>query len=81
MCIAHFVRIKSMNYGYLFKKARKESGLTQKQVAEKMAIHQSNISDWENDISRPEYEKLIQLSILYEVSVYDLLGVPEKYRF
>ncbi len=46
-----------------------------------MAIHQSNISDWENDISRPEYEKLIQLSILYEVSVYDLLGVPEKYRF
>lgn len=81
MCNAHFLYNKSMNYGCLFKKARKESGLTQKQVAEKMAIHQSNISDWENDVSRPEYEKLIELSKLYGVSIYDLLGVPENERF
>ena len=46
-----------------------------------MAIHQSNISDWENDVSRPEYEKLIELSKLYGVSIYDLLGVPENERF
>lgn len=70
-----------MNYGEIFKKYRTLSGLTQKEVAKKLNIHQSNISDWENDISRPEYEKLVQLSILYEVSIYDLLDVPEKYRF
>ena len=70
-----------MNYGIFFKNARKESGLTQQQVADKMGIRQSNVSDWENDISRPEYEKLVELSKLYGVSVYDLLGVPNNERF
>ena len=70
-----------MNYGIFFKNARKESGLTQQQVADKMGIRQSNVSDWENDISRPEYEKLVELSKLYGVSVYDLLGVPDNKRF
>ena len=70
-----------MNYGIFFKNARKESGLTQQQVADKMEIRQSNVSDWENDISRPEYEKLVELSKLYGVSVYDLLGVPDNERF
>ena len=56
-------------------------GYTQKFVAEKLNIHQSNVSDWENDVSRPEYEKLIELSKLYCVSIYDLLGVPENERF
>ncbi len=89
MCIAHicqcvthiFGKMDLMNYGIFFKNARKSSGYTQKQVADKMKIHQSNVSDWENDISRPEYEKLLELSKLYEVSVYDLLGVPENERF
>ncbi len=81
MCKAHFCKIKVMNYGIFFKTARKESGLTQQQVADKMGIRQSNVSDWENDISRPEYEKLVELSKLYGVSVYDLLGVPDSERF
>jgi len=70
-----------MNYGIFFKKARKNSGLTQKQVAERLRIHQSNVSDWENDITRPEYEKLVELSKVYDVSIYDLLGVPDGDRF
>ncbi len=70
-----------MLYGEYFKEARKQSGLTQKEVAERLKIHQSNISDWENDVSRPEYEKLVELSIIYQVSLYDLLDVPYKYRF
>lgn len=89
MCIAHicqcalhiFDKIKPMNYGKFFKKARNDSGFTQKYVADKLQIRQSNVSDWENDVSRPEYEKLIELSRLYNVSIYDLLGVPEEERF
>ncbi len=68
-----------MQYGEFFKEARRRSGLSQKQVAEKLNIHQSNISDWENDVSRPEYEKLIALSELYEVTLYDLLGVKDPF--
>ena len=68
-----------MQYGEFFREARKRSGLSQKQVAEKLNIHQSNISDWENDISRPEYEKLIALSELYDTTLYELLGVQDPF--
>ena len=43
-----------------------------------MGIHQSNISDWENDVSRPEYENLIALAKLYDETVDALLGVDKK---
>ena len=76
-----FDNMTIMNYGCYFKKARISSNYTQKEVAEKLSIHQSNVSDWENDVSRPEYEKLIELSKLYDVSLYDLLGVPYEERF
>ena len=64
-----------MEFGKHFKKCRIEVGLSQTEVAEKLGIHQSNISDWENDISRPEYENLIKLSEIYDVSLYQLLGL------
>lgn len=86
MCIAHicqcvlhiFAKIRQMQFGKFFKECRKQKGLSQKQVAELLGIYQSNISDWENDISRPSYENLIDLAEIYEVSIYDLLGVEEK---
>lgn len=64
-----------MSYGENFRKFRKQRNLTQKYVAEQLAVYQSNVSDWENDVSRPEYENLIKLADLYEVSLYDLLGI------
>ena len=67
-----------MEFGKNFKKCRLEINLSQKQVAEELGIHQSNISDWENDISRPDYEKLIQLAEIYNVTLYELLGIEEK---
>lgn len=70
-----------MKYEIFFKTARKQCGYTQKEVADKLSIHQSNVSDWENDISRPEYEKLVELAKLYDVSLYDLLGIPDEERF
>lgn len=64
-----------MQFGKNFRKLRRQSGLSQKQVADMLGIRQSNVSDWENDVSRPDYEKLIALSELYEVSLYELLGL------
>ena len=68
-----------MTFGKNFKKFRREMNLSQKEVAEKLGICQSNISDWENDISRPEYEKLILLSKIYCVSICELLGVEDDF--
>ena len=68
-----------MEFGKFFKDCRKESGLSQKEVAERLGIHQSNISDWENNISRPDYEKLIELAKIYNVTLYQLLGINDPF--
>ena len=67
-----------MNFGENFKKCRIEMHMSQKEVAARLGIHQSNVSDWENDISRPEYEKLIQLAAIYNVSLCELLGIEDN---
>ena len=68
-----------MVFGENFKKLRQEARLSQKDVAENLGIYQSNISDWENDISRPDYEKLIQLTKLYGCTIAELLGIEKDY--
>ena len=68
-----------MEFGKFFKECRKESGLSQKEVAERLGIHQSNVSDWENNISRPDYEKLIELANIYNVTLYQLLGINDPF--
>ena len=68
-----------MKFGDNFKLLRKQSGLTQKEVARHLSIHQSNISDWETNISRPEYENLIKLAVLYNVTIEELLGLPDSF--
>ncbi len=68
-----------MDFGENFKKLRQEACLSQKAVADRLGIYQSNVSDWENNVSRPEYEKLIQLSKLYSCSIAELLGIEEDY--
>ncbi len=67
-----------MNFGENFKYIRKQCGLSQQEVADKLQIKQSSVSDWENDVSRPDYEKLIALSELYDVTLYELLGIDER---
>ena len=68
-----------MKFGNNFRLLRKQSGMTQKEVAERLAIHQSNISDWETNVARPEYENLIKLAVLYNVTIEELLGLPESF--
>lgn len=69
-----------MKLGKKFKNLRKQRGLTQRQVADYIGIKQSNISDWENDISRPEYENLVKLSDLYEESIDDILKNEREFH-
>lgn len=64
----------TVNFGVRFKKYRMQNGYTQKQVADLLGVNQSNVSDWENNISRPEYENLIALAKLYDETLDTLLG-------
>ena len=64
-----------MKIGENLKKFRKESGLSQQLVAKTLNIDQSNVSRWESNVSRPNYENLVALAKLYEVSVSEILDV------
>lgn len=59
------------------KNLRKEIGLTQKQVAEKLNISQQTYSDYENCKTEPTSEILIEIATFFEVSVDELLGREE----
>ena len=67
-----------MKFGEDLRKCRKDINLSQKEVAQKLGIYQSSVSDWENDISRPDYETLFELCKMYNVTLYQLLGIDEN---
>lgn len=53
---------------------RKQLGLTQKQVAEKLGITQPSYIRYEIGNSEPTLENLVKLADIFEVSVDYLLG-------
>lgn len=59
----------------------KDRGMTQKELSERTGISQSTISDWKNKRINPSSDKLLILSDVLGVSVYDLLqGAESKYE-
>lgn len=57
---------------------RRQLGLTQQQVADKLNISYQAVSKWENGSAYPNTELLIELSNLLGVSVDELLNGKEK---
>jgi transcriptional regulator with XRE-family HTH domain len=59
--------------GLFLKDLRKESGMTQEQLAEKLNVNNRTISRWENARTMPDFDYLIELAKIYDVSVEELL--------
>ena len=67
---------------------RRNSGLSQEQLAEKIGVSRQAISKWESGISTPELEKLLALSECFGITIDELVKdeaftqgtneVPEK---
>jgi transcriptional regulator with XRE-family HTH domain len=62
-----------MTLGEKLKSARKNEGLTQEQLAEKLMVSRQAITKWESDKGMPDIENLKQLSRLLNVSIDYLL--------
>ena len=67
-----------MTLGEKIKTARKQCGLSQEQLAEKMAVSRSAIAKWEGDKGIPDVSNLKALSKLLNVSVDYLLDDGEN---
>lgn len=51
-----------MTTGELIKKARKEAGLTQLQLAERLGIPYQSIGQWERNVRNPKYDTLKKIA-------------------
>ena len=59
------------------KQARKEKGLSQKQVAIELGVKGPSVSNWESGKTTPTKENYIAMSSLFHVSVDYLMGIDE----
>lgn len=66
-----------MNFSKTIKALRESNNYTQSFVAEKLGIRQSSYNKYESGKARPEYENLVKLSRLYDVSIDYLLENEE----
>lgn len=61
------------------KKTRKNKGLSQEEVAEKLNTSRQSVSKWENGWSTPDINQLVRLSTLYDVELEHLVnGTPTE---
>lgn len=67
-----------MTSGQRIAQKRKEQGLSQEGLGERLGVSRQAIYKWESDASLPEIDKLITLSKIFSVSVGWLLGVEES---
>ena len=57
---------------------RKEKGMTQNELAEKMNVTDKAVSKWERDLSCPDINTISKLADILDVSVEELLKVKNK---
>ena len=65
-------------FGQRLQRLRKERNLTQEEVAEKIGITPQGISKWENNLSSPDINILLNLADILGVSVEELLGKEKE---
>ena len=63
------------NIGGRIRKYREESHLSQKQLAEKIGVSNSRVSNWEQGINRPDADILASICLVLDVSPSLLLGI------
>lgn len=62
-----------MNLGQRLYDLRKTKQLSQEEVADKLNVSRQTVSKWETDQSTPDFDKIIPLCELYEISTDELL--------
>ena len=59
---------------------RKERGLTQKELAERLAVTQPVVSDYENDVIRIPADVVVEIAKILAASTDELLGMKREAR-
>jgi len=65
-----------MTTGQLIKAARKSTGLTQKELGERLGVAYQTLAQWENNLRNPKYETLQRIADALGIERYNL--IPEE---
>ena len=65
--------MKKRTLGMMISSLRKEKGMTQLALAEKMGVTDKAVSKWERDLSYPDLNSIPKLAEIFGVSVEDLM--------
>lgn len=63
-----------MTFAEKLKSMRKQSGMSQEKLAEKIGVSRQAITKWENDTGIPDIENMLAISSIFNVSVDELLS-------
>lgn len=67
--------MKKQTFGTMIATMRKENGMTQLELAEKMGVTDKAVSKWERDLSFPDINSIPKLADIFNVTVDELMQV------
>ena len=76
-----------MTFAEKLKQIRKQAGMSQEQLAEKLGVSRQAVTKWETDAGIPDIGNLRAISDLFHISIDELLGkdkeerVPSQYLY
>ena len=68
-------QMKKKTLGMMISSLRKENGMTQLELAEKMGVTDKAVSKWERDLSCPDVNTIPKLAEIFNISVDELMQV------
>ena len=67
--------MKKQSFGAMIATMRKEQGMTQLELAEKMGVTDKAVSKWERDLSFPDVNSIPKLAEIFNVTVNEIMQV------
>ena len=62
-----------MNFSNNLKKLRKEKGLSQEELAEKLNVSRQSVSKWESGATYPEMDKVLLICKLFDCNINEIM--------
>ncbi len=63
-----------MTFGEKLKSIRKQAGMSQEKLAEKLGVSRQAVTKWETDAGIPDIENIMAISALFHISIDELLS-------
>lgn len=63
-----------MTFAEKLKNIRKQAGMSQEQLAEKLGVSRQAVTKWETDAGIPDIENIMAISALFDISIDELLS-------